>query len=660
MFKSEAQLSSFHQLHPNLFWMMSDFAFYNPTLTVAFAMAAGMVGQSLAYHIRIPGIVILLVAGVALGPDVAGIIQPASLGPALGLLTGFAVAVILFEGGMNLKVSRLRREQRSIRQLITIGAAVTVAGGTLGSWYILEWNWQISFLFGTLVMVTGPTVINPLLRRLKVKRSVSTILEAEGVLLDAIGAVVATVALEAALSPASPNLLTWLWHIVSRLGFGGLLGLCIGYVLVILLRSRNLIPDGVENVFTLCIVLALFQGANAIVPESGIASVTTAGIVVGNFSSETQQALAKFKEELTVMLIGMLFVLLAADVRLSQVRALGAAGLLTVMMVMLVIRPLSVLAGTLYSNLQWREKVFLAWIGPRGIVAAGVASLFAAELHRGGLSGGTDVRALVFMVITITVLFAGLTGGIVGNWLGLRRPSHAGWVILGANELARAVARVFYQDDQDVVCIDSNPDACTAAEQDCTRVIFGNGLQSRSLLRAEIDTRAGTLAVTSNDEVNYLFIQKVKQEAKGIHLYLALNGGSETIVPEMVHRAGAEVAFGTHQDVELWSVRIRRKQVRLQHWQLTEEIRGEGGEKEQVWPLAGMNAVALALKKDNKLSLVGDKTDFREGAVVVLLVFEQHLENVQDMLLKKGWQRLYSEDEDDFTTSLCRLKDLQR
>lgn len=169
--------------------------FYNPGLTIGLALALGMIAQALAYHLRVPGIVLLLAAGVLLGPDGAGLIHPGALGPALNILTGFAVAVILFEGGINLKFRRLRRAQRSIRQLILAGGAVTVAGGAAATHLIMGWPWKTALLFGTLVMVTGPTVINPLLKRLKVRRSVATVLEAEGVLIDAVGAVVAVVAL---------------------------------------------------------------------------------------------------------------------------------------------------------------------------------------------------------------------------------------------------------------------------------------------------------------------------------------------------------------------------------------------------------------------------------------------------------------------------------
>lgn len=636
---------------------MTHPTFFNPGLTVALALAVGIVAQTVAHHLRIPGIVLLLITGVVLGPDVGGIIHPATLGSALGVVTGFAVAVILFEGGLNLKIERLKRERRSIRQMITLGGVVTAVGGTLAVRWLFGWDWRTSVLFGTLVMVTGPTVINPLLRRFKVKRNVSTILEAEGVLLDAVGAVVAMIALEVALSPLAEPLETAVM-LVTRLGLGTVAGLVGGLLLVKLLTYRNVVPEGTENVFTLCLILALFQGANVVLPESGIVAVTVAGVVVGNAQTRVQRELFEFKEALTVMLIGMLFILLAADVRLADVYALGAPGIIVVLILMLVVRPLSVAFGTFGTGLNWQEKCFISWIGPRGIVAAAVASLFAVQLNIYGIGGGNELRALVFMVITVTVLSAGLTGGLAARILGLRRPSDSGWIILGANELARATAKILLENGEEVICIDANPDVCKAAEQDCTRVIFGNGLKTHNLLRAEIDTRAGALAVTSSEEVNMLFIQKVKKEARLPHLFMAIQDHHERVTGEMVYQAGAQVIFGYPRDVDLWSVRIRRGQTRLERWQVrkTADDADKKTETASGDPFLSDNSgVPLAVRRNGRHLPVGSSTRFRDGDEVAYLLFEAWTEKAHAQLAAMGWERIAAGDDGAFTLSLCLL-----
>jgi NhaP-type Na+/H+ or K+/H+ antiporter len=629
--------------------------FENPGLTIALALALGMIAQALAHHLRVPGIVLLLAAGVACGPDGLAVIQPGTLGPGLNILTGFAVAVILFEGGINLKFRRLKLARRSIRQLILLGGLVTVAGAAAAAHWVMHWPWRSAVLFGTLVMVTGPTVINPLLRRLKVKRSVATVLEAEGVLIDAIGAVVATVALEAALSPVHGSPLVWGWHVISRIGFGAISGGLIGVLLLVLYRIRRLIPEGTENVFTLAVILALFQGSNMILAESGIAAVTMAGIVIGNFSSHALRDLVEFKEELTVLLIGLLFVLLAADVRLAQVVGLGWPAVGVVLALMFLVRPAAVLVGTSFSKLTWKERLFISWIGPRGIVAAAVASFFAASFDEKGLSGGYELRALVFLVIAVTVITAGLTGGLVSGILGLRRPSQVGWVILGANALARGWAKLFKEDGQEVVCIDSNVDHCKAAENDCTRVIYGNGLQARYLLRAEIDTRRGAVALTANDEVNYLFVQKVKEETKMMPLWAALKNDSASLTTKMLHKSGAELAFGVPVDVEAWNRRFKAQQVHLQLWQCVSDPPKNANDNPMMTRYSGRGLIAAAVRRNKSLSPTGDGTRFKKEDQVYFFVSDPDTDSAADFLTHEGWRCLASIDKGLFTTSICQI-----
>jgi len=400
---------------------------HSPSLTVAFALAAGMIGQSVAHHLRLPGIVALLFLGVALGPDGANLVRPGVLGEGLPALVGFAVAVILFDGGMSLDLRRLRRSQKAIRRLVTIGAMVSLAVGTLLVRLTMNWDWQRSLLFGSLMIVTGPTVVTPLLRRLKVKKPVSTVLEAEGVLIDAVGAITAAVALELVLSPSNQEMALALPTIVGRLAFGVLMGMAGGGVIAGVLRFRGVVPEGLETVLTLGLAVLVFEASNAIVHESGIAAVTIAGLVVGNSTSHVDRELREFKEQLTVLFIGMLFVLLVADVRIADIVALGWRGLLVAAGTIVVVRPVSVALSTFRTELTGRERFFVGWLGPRGIVAAAVASLFAYALKDEGIGGGRELSSLVFLVIAVTVGWSALTGGLAAQLLNLRRKSGDGW-----------------------------------------------------------------------------------------------------------------------------------------------------------------------------------------------------------------------------------------
>jgi NhaP-type Na+/H+ or K+/H+ antiporter len=545
---------------------MHELASGSAALSFGVALAVGMAAQVIARHLQMPGIVLLLAAGVAVGPEGLGIVQPSKLAPAIPTIVNFAVAIILFEGGLNLRIRHLRSEARVIRRLITIGALVTAAGGTLAARLFMGWDWPLSILFGTLVIVTGPTVVTPLLRRLRVRPPASTILEAEGVLIDPIGAIIAVVALEFLYAREATTALDALTKTAGVLGGGALFGLIGGAVLALLLRPRRVIPEGIENVFTLAWVVMLFQVSEAFMPESGLTVVVAAGMAVTNIGTRVTPALAEFKEQLTVLFIGLLFVLLAADVRIEHVQALGWPALGTVAALMFVVRPVQAWLCTIGTRLTLRERAFIAYLAPRGIVAAAVASLFAQTIANRGLQGGDDLRALVFMVIAVTVTVQGLTGGFVARLLGLRRPTAQGYAILGANALARALARLLAEEQPEIVLIDSNPERAAAAERDGFRVVHGQGLHPAVIARAEPESRLSCIAITPNEEVNLLWANKIRSETRAPTVFVTLRPEPRSVPAEIVHEAGAQVLFGRGQDVDKWAGRIVKGEVLIERW----------------------------------------------------------------------------------------------
>ena len=603
----------------------------NPALTLGLAMGLGMLSQVIARKIYLPGIVVLLAGGVIFGPDGLNWIRPASMGSALQIIVGFAVAVILFEGGMNLRISRIKREQAAIRGLITIGALITLIGGTLSTLLFLGWDFRTSILFGTLIIVTGPTVISPLLKRVRIHHGVSTGLEAEGILLDAIGAIVAVVALEIAISPSGLSLVKGLFHIISRLAVGAVLGIVGGGLLTLLFRIRKLIPEGLENVFILSWVFALFQLANAASPESGIAAVTVAGMTIGNSNTYIQRELLEFKEQLTVLMIGMLFILLAADVRIADIQMLGLKGILTVLFLMVVIRPLSVFSATIHSDLDTRHKLLLSWIAPRGIVAAAVASLFAFELNQHGYDG-TQLRALVFLLITMTVISAGLTGGWVSSLLDLRRKSESGWIILGAHEVARLLARLLKQGGNEVICIDEDPNACRLAENEGVKVFYGNALGERTLQRAEPDTRKGIIALSGNEEVNFIFSQRAKYFGKEMTILTGIKRRDEGITSKMVSETGGRIPFGRPVDIDLWSTWIRKGFTKYSSFQMGENPDFDFTDETMVGVL-----LPLVSARSGSLIPVDDHLKIKKGDFVTFLINVQKEDEADTWLKSHGF-----------------------
>ncbi len=610
--------------------------FDNPALGFALALAIGMVAQVIARHLRLPGIVLLLAAGLIVGPDGLDVVRPAALGDGLLMIVGMAVAVILFEGGLNLDVRRLRAEALIIRRLVTLGALLTALGATLAARWIMGWDWRLATLFGTLVIVTGPTVVTPLVRRLRVEQPVSTILEAEGVLIDPIGAIIAVVALEFLYADAAA---TTLARPMVVLGSGALIGAATGALIALLLRLPRMIPEGLENILVLSLVIALFQIAEASLGESGLAAVVAAGLVVGNIRTRVGQTLLEFKEQLTTLLIGLLFVLLAADVRLAEVRNLGWPAVATVAALMLVVRPAQVFFCSLGTALRPRERAFLASLAPRGIVAAAVASLFAQTLAERGVPGGAELRALVFVVIAVTVTVHGVSGGVLARVFRVRRPSERGWVILGANPLSFELGKLLREEHSEIVYIDSNPTNVRAARDQGFAAQFGQGLVAEVLQRVDLDSRIGCAALTPNEEVNMLWAGKVRAETRIPRVYVALKAEARSLPMENAQDAGAVILFGGGQDPAVWSDRLDRRQAALERWRLGLSP-AEDPAPGAAWPEPNGALLLLTLRRGSRVRPVDEETVFRAGDEVDVMVFDPRRKEAETWLSARGWARV--------------------
>ena len=388
-------------------------------LTLAIALAAGAAAQSLASQVRLPGIVLLLAAGAVLGPEVAGWVDPSALGEGLVHLVGFGVAVVLFQGGLNLDLERLRRQESAIWRLISAGALGTLAGAAVLVWFVLGWEWRTAVLFGSVVVVTGQTVVGPLLRGIGLHPRARTLLEAEAVLLDPLGALLAAFVLQAVTVPAVGALASEAVAIAGSIAFGLLAGVVVGLALAGAVRFRVAVAAGYDNVVVLTVVILAFELCDLLVAQSGLTAVVVAGVVFANSGPNVDPALRGFTNPLTVALVGALVLLLAASVSLNDVRALGEGSLFVVAGLVLIVRPLAAVAATVGLGLSGRERAFLAWMAPRGLVAAVVASMTASTLDAGGGTEGGALQALVFLTIAGTVVLAALTARPVAWALGL-------------------------------------------------------------------------------------------------------------------------------------------------------------------------------------------------------------------------------------------------
>jgi NhaP-type Na+/H+ or K+/H+ antiporter len=617
----------------------------DPSFTFAFALGAGVVAQLIAGHLRIPSIVPLLATGIILGPDGLGLILPRSLGEGLFSLVSLAVAVILFEGGLNLDLRRLRREGSAIRRLVTIGALVTAAGGALAAGSIMGWSPRLSILFGALVIVTGPTVIRPLLRNVPLRPRLATVLEAEGVLIDPIGAIVAVVTLQIVLTPGVESFASGFLGLLYRLGFGTGAGLAFGFAIFGMLRIRRAIPEGLENLVVIGTALVAFEVCETVLSESGILAVTVAGVVVGNMETRVSQELGEFSEHLTVGLIGILFVLLAADVRISEVTSLGWPGLACVAALALIVRPAGVILSTAGSELDWRERAFLSWVAPRGVVAAAVASLAAAFLEESGIPGGAEIRALVFLTIGFTVVVQGGSGALVARMLGVRAPGRETVVILGAEELGFALGEVLREDGGHVVFADINPSHCRAAQERGFPVVYGNVLEPRTLARMRLERARAVIGLTANNEVNSHFAGEARDEFGVRNGYVAVNRGSSEVTSRIVEKQESRVLFDGPKDVERWHVRFRHGDVAVQHFRRLDTEAGatEAGEAPDTQGARtnGTDGVdpyiLLAVRRGERWKPVWEGLEIEAGETSAVAVYQPAEEAAIQALARIGW-----------------------
>ena len=614
----------------------------HPAFTLVLALAVGVLAQSAARHLRVPGIILLLVAGAGLGPDGLGWVTPSDLGGGLFPIVDLAVAIILFEGGLNLEISRLRREQAPIRKLVTLGALVTAVGGAATAAALFDdWSWKQAALFGTLVVVTGPTVVSPLIRRLRLRSRVATVLEAEGVLIDPIGAILAVLMLEVAIAPTADSLTSGAAHLIYQLGFGAVAGVVAGFAIAGLLRVRRLVPEGHENIFVLASVLLLFQGCDELVDHSGILAVTVAGVVVGNLRSRVDRDLREFKDQLSVMLIGLLFVLLAAGVRLADVQALGWRGAGVVATLVLAVRPLNVWLSTLGSELSGRERWLIAWIAPRGIVAAAVASLTANAMQGAGLPGGPELRALVFLVIVSTVVLAGLTARPVASLLGQRLPGRETVAILGANGLGLALGEELRAAGRPVVFLDSNPQSARAAQEAGFQVVFGDALKERTMQRARPEAVGTVVGVTPNQMLNSVFVSQIRDRFGVPQGYVAVERPESGLAPELVASEVAYMLFEGPHDVERWDVRWRHGGVEVEPWVYfgAREASDDAGDEREASPRPspGELFVLLSVRRGASFSPMHAGFKLQEGDVASVAVCRDDRARAVEVLRALGW-----------------------
>jgi NhaP-type Na+/H+ or K+/H+ antiporter len=379
---------------------------------------AGAVAQGLAWLTGLPGVVLLLTAGLVIGRSGFGLVEPLDLGAGLGTVVGLLVSLVLFDGGINLRLPDDGTRQAVLR-IVLVRLVLALTAGLLAAHWLAGLNWALSAVFSAIVLATGPTVVTPLVRQIRLAAPMGEVLEGEGLVLEPIGAVLALLLLELALG----DLHDWrelALGLLQKLGGGVLIGAASGWLLAEALRRIPAQSAGALRLqLSLGSLFLMFSGCEFWLPESGLPAAVAAGVVVGRRLDRDAAELDALIRQLAQLAITMLFPLLAADVSWAELSPLGWGGVACVLVLMLAVRPVAIGLATWGLGFSLPQRALLAWLAPRGIVTAAVASLFAIRLEQAGVVGAGRLQGLVFLTILLTVGLQGLSAGPLANWLGL-------------------------------------------------------------------------------------------------------------------------------------------------------------------------------------------------------------------------------------------------
>lgn len=579
---------------------------------LAFVFAVGGAAQWLAWRVRVPAILLLLGTGFVVGPFTGALDPDRLFGSVFRPMVSLAVGLILFEGGLTLRFDELRGSGAVVRNLVTVGAAVTWALATLLGVHVAGVGFDVALLVGAILVLTGPTVVIPLVRDVRPRPPLGPILRWEGILIDPIGALLALLVLQALTAREGASTGQILFDLGGTVVVGGGLGIAAGLGLARALQ-RFLVPDLLQVPVTLGTVAAAFAGSNALQAESGLLAVTVMGITMGNRRGLDVARILEWKEQLTTILLSVLFVCIAARLPLDQLTALGWRSVAYTVGLILLVRPLSVWAATAGSGMPWRERGFLMAMAPRGIVVAAVSSEFSLHYEHAGHADAGAIVALVFPVIVLTVIVYGLCARPVARRLGVAAVDPQGVLLIGADIVARELAMALRGLGLDVLLVDTNPRNASLARTSGLRTWHGSVLSSRFVDEAELSGIGYVLALLPSAEINRVALRQLQPAFDRARLFRLGQPGARE---ERDGRAPGRVLFTAEATFE-WLQQQLRSGAKIRATRLTEQF----GPRDYAarWPMA---VPLFVWTSEHKLLVVTAEQPVvpKVGSVVVALM----------------------------------------
>ncbi len=600
-------------------------------LELAGIIILGIIAQWVAWRFKLPAILPLILIGLIVGPlstlytaDGSKLIEPMwngekGLFPGEGLFyfVSLAISIILFEGGLTLKRSEIRNVGPVITKLITLGSIVTFFAAAVAAYFIFGLSWQISFLFSSLIIVTGPTVITPILRNIPLKKDVSAVLKWEGILIDPIGALAAVLVFEfISVGEGQAYTQTALVEFGKILLFGFTFGFTFAHALAFVIK-KNFIPHYLLNVVSLSVVLLVFVESDVFAHESGLLAVVVMGMVLGNIDLPNIKELLYFKESLSILLISILFILLAANIDLADLELIYNWKTVALFAsIIFIIRPLGVFLSAMGSNLKLNEKLFISWVGPRGIVAAGIASLFGSKLLSRGEPGAEYITPLVFMIVLGTVLLNATTARLFAKTVGVFLKKSEGILILGASKVSRLIGEYLQKNNRHVVLVDNNQTNITKAKSVGLEAFVANIYSDSLTDNIELNDIGYLMALTGNSDINKYAISKFEKQF-GENGSFRLVDAEEMNDPENNPKEG----LFSHTDDFIKLTETARKNPVIREIEVNDTEHYEGLIE---ITKADTDVIPLFLKTpDNVIKIISayskDFTDIQEGSKLVYL-----------------------------------------
>jgi len=598
-------------------------------IELASILVLSVFAQWLAWRLKIPAILPLIIIGLLLGPfstlfTVSGnkLLDGDQIfsGDLLFSFVSISVGVILFEGGLTLKLKEIRHQAGVVRNLLIIGPIITLFAGGIAAHYLIGLDYKLAFLFGALIIVSGPTVVIPILRNVRPNEKINNILKWEGILIDPIGALIAVLMYEFIQKSDFHNEDTF--EVFQEFFITIAIGIFTGAAAALFLKwvlDKNRIPAYLKNVFALGLVIFVFTFSELIQPEAGLMAATFMGIVLANMNVEDLKKILSFKEDVSIILISVLFILLSSRIDFRLIYKLGWESLVLFGIVILVIRPLYVWLSTRGAKLSWRDVVFMCWVGPKGIVAAAVASLFSLQLMSDPVEGIAPGQAelvlpLTFLMIVGTVIFQGSTAKPLAKLLKVVRAEPNGFLIAGANENARFLAGILQEHQVQFILADTSKANIREAEKQGFPVYEGDILGDSVFEELDLTQIGQLMALTSSSEVNSLALKYFEQEF-GEDLVYRLPSKKELELKEV--QFSRNVLFNARADYLNLAHAIRRsEEVKVEACPDSEAFQQmQKKHKGRIIPL-------FLIKEEGRLQVIlRDLPEFQKGNKLIYLPF---------------------------------------